>query len=177
MMWALILVGVIVLGWFILRAIQISQLPSTLGTTNFDDPEIIQAIANARAMLNYFWDKKASALNPEDFFVKVRVEDSDGGVEHIWVANPILEGDQVRGEVNSDTVVIKTHRLGDTITYPVSEITDWMYNEGGKMHGNYTARVTAKPHNMSRAQYEQLVEMFAPLPEADLDSNSLTNGA
>lgn len=141
-------------------------MPETLTRVDPDSPEMVEAVANARKTLPYFWDKRASALNPEDYMVKAAIEDGEM-VEHFWLANPVVEGDTVKGEIGNDPGIVKNVKFGELVTVAESKISDWMYSEGDKMHGNYTARVLAKPHTMGKAQYEQLMKMFAPLPDIE----------
>ena len=146
--------------------VRMRSMPETLTRVDPDSPEMVEAVANARKTLPYFWDKRASALNPEDFMVKAAIEDGEM-VEHFWLANPVVEGDTVKGEIGNDPGIVKNVKFGELVTVPESKISDWMYSEGDKMHGNYTARVLAKPHTMGKAQYEQLMKMFAPLPDIE----------
>lgn len=150
----------------LINFVRMRSMPETLTRVDPNSPEMVEAVANARKTLPYFWDKRASALNPEDYMVKAAIEDGEM-VEHFWLANPVVEGDKVKGELGNDPGIVKNVKFGELVTVPESKISDWMYSEGDKMHGNYTARVLAKPHTMGKAQYEQLMAMFAPLPEIE----------
>jgi uncharacterized protein YegJ (DUF2314 family) len=157
-----IAVGVIL--FFVLMNVLLRRnLPETLSHVDPDSPEMIEAIASARKSLPYFWDKRATALNPEDYMVKVAIEDGEM-TEHFWLKDPRIEGENVIGTIENDPGVVKTVKYGETVTVPESKISDWMYSEGDLMHGNYTARVLAKPQSMGKAQYEYLMSKFAPLP-------------
>lgn len=162
-MWIAIIVAVvlIVLG---LRYAAARAMPETLSYRAEDDPEMLAAIAGAQKTLPMFWDKKASALNPDDYTIKVKITDGEN-VEHFWLFGPQLDGDFVTGVLDNDPGIVKTVKLGEKIRAPLSDVSDWMYTEGDKMYGNYTGRVLAKPQNMSKAQYAHLMAMFAPLPE------------
>ena len=35
-------------------------------------------------------------------------------------------------------------KMGDTVSFIKNEIVDWMYMDGGKMQGNYSARAILK---------------------------------
>ena len=141
-------------------------MPETLTRVDSNSPEMVEAVASARKTLPYFWDRRASALNPEDYMVKVAIEDGEM-IEHFWLTHPVVEDDTVKGEIGNDPGIVKNVKFGELVTVPESKISDWMYSEGDKMHGNYTARVLAKPHTMGKAQYEQLMAMFAPLPDVE----------
>ncbi len=146
--------------------VRMRSMPETLTRVDPNSPEMLEAVANARKTLPYFWDMRASALNPDDYMVKVAIEDGEM-TEHFWLENPVIEGESVRGKLGNDPGIVKNVKFGELVTVPESKISDWMYSEGDKMHGNYTARVLAKPHTMGKAQYEQLMAMFAPLPEVE----------
>lgn len=156
----------VIFALFVLNFFRMQSMPPTLTRVDPDSPEMLEAVANARKTLTYFWDKRASALNPEDYMVKAAIEDGEM-VEHFWLTNPVVEGDVVKGEIGNDPGIVKNVKYGELVTVPESKISDWMYSEGDKMHGNYTARVLAKPHTMGKAQYEQLMAMFAPLPDVE----------
>ncbi len=147
-----------------LNFLRMRALPPTLVRVDSDSPEMVEAVANARKTLPYFWDRRSTALNPDDYLVKIAIEDGEM-TEHFWLNNPSLNGDEVTGQIGNDPGIVKNVKYGETVTVPESKISDWMYSEGDKMHGNYTARVLAKPHTMGKAQYEHLMKMFAPLPE------------
>ena len=162
-------IGIVAIGLLIVKALDFfrrSRLPETLTSVDPDDPELQAAYANAHQSLPYFWEKRDSALNPEDYFVKVRIED-EYGAEHFWLENPALDGDQITGIVGNDPGVVRCVEVGQKVSYPTSQISDWMYTEGDYIHGNFTARVTARPHNMGAKQYAQLMEKFAPLPDIE----------
>jgi uncharacterized protein YegJ (DUF2314 family) len=146
--------------------VRMRSMPETLTRVDSNSPEMVEAVASARKTLPYFWDRRASALNPEDYMVKVAIEDGEM-IEHFWLTHPVVEGDTVKGEIGNDPGIVKNVKFGELVTVPESKISDWMYSEGDKMHGNYTARVLAKPHTMGKAQYEQLMAMFAPLPDIE----------
>jgi uncharacterized protein YegJ (DUF2314 family) len=146
--------------------VRMRSMPETLTRVDSNSPDMVEAVASARKALPYFWDRRASALNPEDYMVKVAIEDGEM-IEHFWITNPVLDGDNVKGEIGNDPGIVKNVKFGELVTVPESKISDWMYSEGDKMHGNYTARVLAKPHTMGKAQYEQLMAMFAPLPDVE----------
>lgn len=162
-MWIGIVVAVIVIV-LVLRFAADRAMPETLSYREVDDVEMMAAIAGAQKTLPMFWDKKASALNPDDYSVKVKITDGDR-VEHFWLFQPALDGEFVTGILDNDPGIVKTVKVGDKIRSPLSDVSDWMYTEGGKIHGNYTGRVLARPENMKKAKYEQFVAMFAPLPE------------
>lgn len=160
-----IIIVVVLLAIFAIRFLQRLSLPETLSYVDPHDPELLNAIADAQTSLPYFWDKRASALNPDDYFLKVRLE-GPKDAESIWISNPSIEGDEVTGIVNQSPALLDV-KEGDRVRCAVSSINDWMYTESDRIHGNFTGRVLAKPQNMNKRQYEEILKSFAPLPTAE----------
>ena len=94
-----IIIVVVLLVIFGFRILQRLSLPETLSYVDPSDPELLNAIADAQNSLPYFWDKRASAINPDDYFLKIRLE-GPKDAESIWISNPSIEGDEVTGIVN-----------------------------------------------------------------------------
>ncbi len=149
----------VVIGFNYLRAM---SMPITLTSVDPNDPEILQASADAVRTLPYFWSKRDAAINPDDYFIKIRVV-GEKKPEAIWISHPSMEGDMVSGIVDQTPAFIDV-KEGERITVKAADICDWMYTEGDKMHGNYVGRVLTKPQAMSKRQFEAVQNSFAPLP-------------
>ncbi len=103
------------------------------------DPVMARAMAKARQTLPDFLSI-AAAPKPamEGFAVKVAVREGDTA-EYFWIA-PFTNKDGIfSGAINNKPRSVHSVKLGETITFDQSEIVDWMYLDGGKMKGNYTA--------------------------------------
>ncbi len=164
------LVGCLVLAIVVLIAYLVGRskseaMPSTLVHVKSNAPEMLQAIADARESLPYFWKKLASAADPSDFFVKVKFQGEKMN-EAIWLSSPQVDGDEVYAIVNQSPAFLEL-RDGQSVMVEASFICDWMYSESGKIHGNYTGRIMGKPGNMSEAKYQEIRRSFAPLPTLD----------
>lgn len=154
-----VLVVLVIIGF---QYVQRKSLPETIITIDPNDPAILKAIADAQASLPNFWEKKISALNSEDYSIKVRIQGHEKA-ESIWLSDPSIDGDKVSGIVNQSPAYLCV-REGQRITCETSQVNDWMYMESDRIHGNFTGRVMGKPHNMSLRQYQAILGRFAPLP-------------
>lgn len=108
-----------------------------------DDPKMSAAIAKAQGSLETF--RAALAAPPADaksFSIKVGFAwGTKGDREHIWLTEPKLDGANVTGTVNNEPVDVDSLKLGQVVTAPLKDVSDWMYVEGGVLKGGYTLRV------------------------------------
>jgi uncharacterized protein YegJ (DUF2314 family) len=103
-----------------------------------DDPEILGARARARREIDDVMARhKASPL--EELSIKAPITDGIH-VEHVWLANVTYEDGVFSGTIDNDLGRVKTRRLGDVVRVKKDEISDYMYEENGKIRGNYTLR-------------------------------------
>jgi uncharacterized protein YegJ (DUF2314 family) len=122
-----------------------------------NDPEMAAAMRRARETLPDFL-KLARAPRPKTrgFAVKVAVVENDD-VEYFWIA-PFQPGKAgFAGEINNAPQLVKKVKLGQKITFREDEIVDWLYDDGGRMMGNFTACVLLKrePKQESEAFMKQ----------------------
>ena len=61
--------------------------------------------------------------------------------EHIWLTEPKLEPATVIGTINNEPVDVTSVKLGQVVTAPLKDVSDWMYVENGVLRGGYTLRV------------------------------------
>jgi uncharacterized protein YegJ (DUF2314 family) len=104
-----------------------------------DDPAMAAAIRKARATLGDFLTI-AAAPKPtmENFAVKIAVHDGDQS-EYFWIDPFTNDNGRFSGEINNKPEMVHTVKMGQLIAFGRDEIVDWMYTDGGKMKGNYTA--------------------------------------
>ena len=150
-----VLVVLVIIGF---QYVQRKSLPETIISIDPNDPAILKAIADAQASLPNFWEKKISALNSEDYSIKVRIQGHEKA-ESIWLSDPSIDGDKVSGIVNQSPAYLCV-REGQRITCETSQVNDWMYMESDRIHGNFTGRVMGKPQNMSLRQYQAILGRF-----------------
>ncbi|MEZ5301283.1 MAG: DUF2314 domain-containing protein [Verrucomicrobiales bacterium] len=118
-----------------------------------DDQAMGEAIAKARATLPRALATIAEGRG-EGFTVKFPVEDN-GEVEHFWLSNTVIHHDHFSGTQEEEAATVTNVQAGQPFSVPASEISDWMYVRGGKMHGNFTLRamLPSMPPEQ-RARYE-----------------------
>jgi uncharacterized protein YegJ (DUF2314 family) len=117
-----------------------------------NDAEMAAAMRRARETLPDFL-KLARAPRPKTrgFAVKVAVVENEEA-EYFWIA-PFQPGKAgFTGEINNAPQLVKNVKLGQTITFQENEIVDWLYDDGGRMMGNYTACVLLKREPKQEAQ-------------------------
>lgn len=109
-----------------------------------NDAEMAAAMRRARETLPEFL-KLARAPRPmtRGFAVKVAISEADD-TEFFWIAPFVQRKNEFSGQVNNTPQLVKKVRLGQTITFKEDEIVDWLYQDGGRMHGNFTACVLLK---------------------------------
>jgi uncharacterized protein YegJ (DUF2314 family) len=115
--------------------------PAVLGAAG-DDAEMNAAIAAARKT----WPRFVSWLEThpaESGYAKWPVTE-DGKTEHLWVRVTKLETDTVHGVVENAPVDLRKVKIGEKVSFPARQISDWMYLEGGKLNGGYTVEVLRK---------------------------------
>ena len=116
-----------------------------------DDPEMNAAKARARSEIDAALTKMHAA-GVENFSVKVPIEDGTT-VEYFWLGDVAYADGVFTGKIDNDPEEVHTVKLGDPITVKKEEIADWLYLEGGKMHGNYTMRVLLKQMSPEEADH------------------------
>ena len=105
------------------------------------DPAMNKAMEKARATLDQF---TAALQKPgpkqHDFSLKAKFQEGEKA-EHMWVNNPTISGDSIKGKLGNDPDNLKKVRMGMTVTVSRDRVSDWMYVDDGKLVGGYTLRV------------------------------------
>jgi uncharacterized protein YegJ (DUF2314 family) len=109
------------------------------------DPDMAAAMRKARATLPDFLAlARAPRPSTSGFAVKVAIRDPGTENEYFWIT-PFREQDgRFIGRIDNIPRLVRSVRLGQTFAFSHGEIADWLYYEGGKMKGNYTACATTK---------------------------------
>jgi uncharacterized protein YegJ (DUF2314 family) len=122
-----------------------------------DDPDMAAAFRKARETLPEFL-ALASAPRPTatNLAVKIAIPDGDGN-EYFWLTRFAPRGDKYTGRINNTPRAAKQVKFGQVVEFSENEIVDWLYIEGGKMHGNFTACALLKrePADQSEAMKKQ----------------------
>jgi uncharacterized protein YegJ (DUF2314 family) len=122
------------------------------------DPLMARAMSKARETLPGFLNI-ASHPTPgsEGFSVKIAVHEGDA-VEYFWITPFARSGERFSGRLNNQPETVRSVALGQMITFSQNEIVDWMYMDGKRMMGNYTAR--AMLQNASPAERAEFKKRF-----------------
>lgn len=107
-----------------------------------EDAEMNASIETARASLQTF--KAALRSRPagaDSFAVKVAFTYGRDSQEHIWLTEPSFSSGRVSGLVGNEPVNATFLRLGQNVSAPDSDVSDWMFVESGVLRGGYTLRV------------------------------------
>ncbi|NUO54516.1 MAG: DUF2314 domain-containing protein [Polyangiaceae bacterium] len=103
-----------------------------------DDPAILRARERARSEIDDVIARhKVSPL--QELSIKAPVTDGIH-VEQVWLANVTYEDGTFTGTIDNDLGRVRTHRAGDVVSVEKGAISDYMYEENGKIRGNYTLR-------------------------------------
>jgi uncharacterized protein YegJ (DUF2314 family) len=106
-----------------------------------DDAAMLQAFAKAKGSLEAFLARVA-AKDPlvQKPLVKIKVQDGEA-VEYFWIGSLAQEEGGLTGIVKNDPEVVHNIKDGQAISFPRTQVFDWMYTDAnsGKMIGNYTA--------------------------------------
>jgi uncharacterized protein YegJ (DUF2314 family) len=119
------------------------------------DTAMIRAVEKARQSLPQFL---AAAAHPDQgssgFAVKTGLG-PQGAQEFVWINQFSLNGGKLTGRLANTPESVLGYSAGQSITIPISDVTDWMYYAGTKMQGNYTACALATHASESeRAEFE-----------------------
>jgi uncharacterized protein YegJ (DUF2314 family) len=109
-----------------------------------DDAEMADAMRKAREKIPEFLKlARAPQRTMRGFAVKVAVVEGDDA-EFFWITPFEQRKDDFSGRINNAPQLVKKVKFGQTITFREDEIVDWLYVDGGRMIGNFTACVLLK---------------------------------
>lgn len=124
-----------------------------------NDPDMVAAIAKARATLPEFWQVfDRHGHGESDFCLKVKITDQKES-EHCWLGHLERRDGKIFGTIDNEVKIVKCVKLGDRMQIPEADISDWLYMRNGKMVGNYTLRALFK--TMSPEELESAKKILA----------------
>lgn len=128
------------------------------------DPEMNEAVANARGTLDNVLERVATgALPGEALSLKVAIPKDGGGNENIWLEAVVRVDEQTfEGLLANAPQALPDMKQGDRHRFRHGEITDWLFVANGEMHGAYTLRVMLP--RLPEAQAAEFRAILAPLP-------------
>jgi hypothetical protein len=104
-------------------------------------PEIEQAISEARRRLPEFTEALRSAAEGDRFAIKGRFK-TDAGAEFLWVKDPIPSPKGYIGLLDQKPIALAKKR-GDLVLVKSEDVVDWMVRSGGKTIGGFTESALA----------------------------------
>lgn len=123
-----------------------------------EDKAVNKAIQDSRKTVGTFIAALQSPKQGQEKFSVKKPFREGKMVEHIWLTNITYDGSLFHGQVGNDPVDVKNIKLGDNVTVPSKEISDWMFGDKGKLVGGYTIRVLY--NRLSAADKEQFKQQF-----------------
>jgi uncharacterized protein YegJ (DUF2314 family) len=121
------------------------------------DPDMAAAFRKARETLPEFLALvRARQTTVSKLAVKIAIPAGDDD-EYFWLTEVGQHGNKYAGRINNTPRAAKQVKFGQVIQFTESEIVDWLYMEGGKMRGNFTACAMLKhePPNQAEAMRKQ----------------------
>lgn len=112
-------------------------------TFSNEDVEMNLAVQRAQREVAIFRERLLNPTASQQIGLKAKFG-AGNEHEHMWVANPRVEGDGFQGVLANEPAYLQTPKLGDTVTVSVDEVSDWYVYDEGRLQGAYTLRVIRK---------------------------------
>ena len=108
-----------------------------------DDPRMAAAVAEAKKRLPEFISAFSKAKDGYQFSIKAPFSDpaNPDESEFMWVHICRVDFDAVHGTLLNDPEFVKGYKYDDVVRVPMELIVDWMYSDGEKSIGDFTAKV------------------------------------
>jgi uncharacterized protein YegJ (DUF2314 family) len=119
-----------------------------------DNQEMNAAIERAQASLDEFLKiARSPPAGASGFKLKVRIDDSHGAVEHMWVTPFRQTADGFTGVLADEPETVVGVQNGQRLDFTRAEVSDWGYVLNGKQKGSFTVCVLFK--HMPSSEVEQ----------------------
>jgi uncharacterized protein YegJ (DUF2314 family) len=115
------------------------ERPDQPPVVNFEqsDEEMAAAIRQARGSIQGFIDQ-LPALRAEGAYFSVKVPIQVGlNTEHVWIDSPQYANGAFHGKLGNEPLE-GPFKLGDLMSTPVAELSDWIAVRGGECFGGFT---------------------------------------
>ena len=118
-----------------------------------DDPRMAAAVTEAKKRLPEFISAFSKAKDGYQFSVKAPFSDpaSAEESEFMWVHICRVDFDAVHGTLLNDPEFVKSFKYDDVVRVPMEQIVDWVYTDGEKSVGDFTARVLDEAARAARS--------------------------
>lgn len=112
------------------------------------DPEMLSAMEAARIELPKFLERqgfpktlKAGQIN--GLMIKAYFFDADDPLagEHLWISDVGFDGSSLRGVVSSEPTSVDAVSSGDSVAFPLTRVSDWLFIEDGMAEGAFTVQL------------------------------------
>ncbi|MEZ5944048.1 MAG: DUF2314 domain-containing protein [Planctomycetaceae bacterium] len=143
-----------------------------------DDPNILAAARKARGSFRYFWQQIALDFNrivPALSMACLKVPFSDDAsdpeaqVEQMWVDEITFDGVNIEGVLINAPNWLTSVSQGDDVSFPVSQISDWLLVIGEEVYGGYSIQVLRQQMSPDeRAGHDEAWGLNFPDPETVL---------
>ena len=143
-----------------------AQAGSQTVQTGQADGELVEIAEEARRTLPVFFRHLTRAEAGEDnFCIKHPFradEDSDIGMEQVWLTGIHFRNGEYYGILASAPLYISGMKKGDTVAFDMEEITDWMFVRDGKIAGGRSIRYLLEniPESRRSEEQRQMLQMF-----------------
>lgn len=118
-----------------------------------DNKEMDRAVQTAHKTVNEFVAVLRSPEGNQRRFAVKKPFVEGNKVEHSWLNEVSFDGRLFHGKVDNEPVDLRGVHLGQEVSVPSDEISDWMYVQDGRLVGGYTIR--AMYQNMSPAEKQR----------------------
>jgi len=108
-----------------------------------DDPRMAAAVTEAKKRLPEFVGAFGKAKDGYQFSIKAPFADPGNAEESefMWVHVCRVDFDAVHGTLLNDPEFVKSYKYDDVVRVPMELIVDWVYTNGEKSVGDFTAKV------------------------------------
>jgi len=118
-----------------------------------DDPRMAAAVIEAKKRLPEFVSAFSKAKDGYQFSIKAPFTDPGNAEESefMWVHVCRVDWDAVHGTLLNDPELVKSYKYDDVVRVPMELIVDWVYSDGEKSVGDFTARVLDEAAKSAKA--------------------------
>ena len=115
------------------------------------DADMAAAIDRARATVPQFLElARAPKPSMKNFAIKLPIPYAEGN-EYFRLRLIEFRGDQILGQIRNTPRHAKNVKYGERILFKDKDISDWTYNDGKRMMGNFTACAMLKRETKANA--------------------------
>ncbi|HEV8604406.1 MAG TPA: DUF2314 domain-containing protein [Tepidisphaeraceae bacterium] len=138
-----------------------------------DDPRMAAAVTEAKKRLPEFVGAFTKAKDGYQFSVKAPFSDPENEEESefMWVHVCRVDFDAVHGTLLNDPEIVKSYKYDDVVRVPMERIVDWVYSDGEKSTGDFTAKVLDEAAKSARPS----ATPYSPGPAQDESSSNSSN--